>query len=141
MRLMPLILVAGGLAGVAKTAPGVTDRVLTTFRSVAVRHEIGTIARLLENGLTLGTSVPRPGDPQGFATFIRENMSARGGRDPSLDLWETPYRLEGTAKNLVVVSCGANTTRETCPESFAPAEPGSEPSGPDDLCEPVSPPN
>ena len=54
-----------------------------------------------------------------------------------MDLWETPYRLEGKAKNLVVVSCGPNTTRETCPEIFTPTEPGSEPTGPDDLCEPV----
>jgi len=136
MRLMPLVLVASGLAGVAKTAPATTERVLNTFRGIAVQHEVASIAHAIELARTLSQSTPPPGDADRLAVFIRENMSAKS-RDPALDLWGTPYRLEQQGSGLVVVSCGPNGSREVCPTDFTPPEPGTEAAGPDDVCEVV----
>lgn len=138
MRFMPLLLVAGGLAGVAKTAPGMSEHVLDTVKSILVQHEIATVARALEHGKLLGNSLPQPGQPEAFAAFIRETMSARG-RDPALDLWQMPYRLEARGSTVVVVSCGPNGVRESCPDKAVPVDGAAPRSGPDDLCEPVAP--
>ena len=137
MRLVPLVLVAGGLAGLARTAPQTTERVLQTVRSVLVQHEVATIARAIGHAKTLGAATPQPGQPSQLAAFIRETMSAKG-RDPALDLWETPYRLELQGQGLVVVSCGPNRVRDACPSGVAPGDTSLD-SAPDDVCETVPP--
>ena len=111
-RALPLVLTLGGAGLVAKGGGRVAERVIYTVKVVMTRSELSQVANLLDTDSVLGQRLPR-GD-KAFAAWLRENMQARSGRDPALDLWQVPYQLGRDGKRLVVRSAGPNQTRDSC---------------------------
>lgn len=131
-RLVPLLIVGGGLAATGKVAPELTKRVIDTVKTVLVRAELAQLASALERDAAIDLRVPRTDDPAGLQNYIHENMTARAGRDPANDLWEQPYRYELVADSPRLASAGPDQTVGVCA--------GAEGQG-DDLCENVKLPN
>ncbi|MCG3174098.1 MAG: hypothetical protein GMKNLPBB_02322 [Myxococcota bacterium] len=44
--------------------------------------------------------------PYNYADFLRKNFDAKGGRDPAVDQWGSPYQLEPNDEGFKVRSCG-----------------------------------
>lgn len=111
-RALPLVLSLGGAGLVAKGGGKVADRVIDTVKIVMTRSELSQVANLLETDNVLGARLPR-GDAA-FQAWLRENLRARSGRDPALDLWQVPYQLGREGRVLVVRSLGPNMHRDSC---------------------------
>ncbi len=149
-RVLPLALTLGGAGLVAQGGGKVAARVIDTVKVVMTRSELSQVANLLEIDATLGHRLPR-GD-KAFAAWLRESLRARSGRDPALDLWQTPYQLGRDGSRWVVRSNGPNLQRDSCADprdegraveaavaAQLAAKPGvagsaDDHDGPDDLC-------
>jgi len=135
-RLVPLLLVGGGLAATGKVAPQLSTRIIDTVKTVLVRAELAQIASQMERDAVAGLGLPRTDDPASLRNYLHENMTAHGGRDAANDLWHAPYRFEkkvsASADEPSLVSSGPDGQAGQCAASAG---------GGDDLCENLKLPN
>ena len=127
-RLVPAALLTSGTIGAAKQGPEVVAKITDTVKVVMVRYELSQLAQGYDRDAILEMPVPKPGEPEAFSEWVRKSMSARGGRDPALDLWEVPYRFDWSSGSKVMRSQGPDLQPGPC----ASGEPQD---GADDLCE------
>ncbi len=109
-RLLPLALAVGGVGVASQSGGGVVEPAINAVRSVLVQYELGTLAGLIELDFVASGRIPH--DNKELAATIRENMATRGDRDPTLDLWEHPYRISTYEGAYVLLSDGANGHRD-----------------------------
>ena len=127
-RLLPLLLVGGGLAATGKAAPELTTHVVGTVKALLVKAEMAQIASSMERDAVAGLGLPKAGNLPSLQNWLRSNMTAHGGRDPTLDLWDQPYRFEKMNDIMILASQGPDKAPGDC----------AGPNGADDdLCEAV----
>jgi hypothetical protein len=123
-RLVPLLIlmVAVGVV-VQRGLPAA--RALVDFTKVSVtRFEVAQIMQQLQADAALGQA-PRPEDADALVVYLRNSAQNATGRDPSMDRWGHPYRLELRDDNtLVLLSMGPNGVPDQCA--------GTPSAGPDD---------
>lgn len=123
MRFVPILLLAGGVASVAKTGPQLSEKIVDTVRTVMVRYEANAYATQLATSCLMGEPVPKPDNPSELSGYINANATAAKGRDPATDLWGQPYRLEKISQQqLVLVSTGPNGGRDACKDAEPPPD-------------------
>jgi hypothetical protein len=111
LRLLPLAAlgyVCWANAGVLKKNLGALEKsldVLGAVQGAASSTEMSEIARAVRMRYLETNALPL----DNFGDFLRESMAQASGkrtRDPSRDLWGTPFRLEKTAGGFRVLSAG-----------------------------------
>ncbi|MEZ4269723.1 MAG: hypothetical protein R3F39_25470 [Myxococcota bacterium] len=133
-RLIPLLLLLGGLTAAADPVVNLVKAALTTF-------ELSSIVDQMHAEWT-ASCTPPPTTEDALADFIDEAMRSRGSRRASDDFWGMPYQiLEMSEDHYVVYSTGANRTDDACGVGVAYTDPPNDPevdaqpsSGPDDVC-------
>jgi hypothetical protein len=78
-----------------------------SWRDAETQHEMSAIGAALEAEYATMRRYPRPDD---LPEFIRQWLPATKGRDPSLDRWGSPFRLELEGASYVLRSCGPDLT-------------------------------
>lgn len=107
-KVLPIVILGAGLIkGVGKT-----KSLFHVSRSMAVQTEVNLIARALKLEAFEG---PLPETPEAFAEFVRKHISSAAGitRDPSIDMWGTPYALVASARGARVFSLGPDKQPNT----------------------------
>ena len=127
-RLVPALLLTTGTIGAAKKGPEVVAKVSDAVKVVLVRYELAQLAQGYDRDHVLAMPLPKPGQPEQFANWVRESMRGGGGRDAALDLWETAYRFDWASGVLVMRSVGPDKAPGQCAT-------GELAEGADDLCE------
>lgn len=131
-RLVPAALLASGTIGAAKKGPDVVAKVTETVKVVMVRYELSQLAQAYDRDRVLDMPVPKPGQPEKFAEWVRANLRAGANRDAANDLWDVPYRFDWAS--------GVATIRSVGPDGQpGPCASGEIAEGADDLCEIVTP--
>jgi TPR repeat protein len=113
MKLMPLAaLSVAGAVGVSgmKDSANVVDK----FQVAAIQNvELNGIAQAVAQDYTESNRLPI----DNFADFLRSNMRTASGkppdRDPAIDPWETPYKLEQIHNGFQVLCAGPDKTWDT----------------------------
>jgi len=95
----------------------------------------------------VGIRPPGPGQTEAFGRYLKTAMTAKSGRDVTVDLWGNPYTIDrDTDGNILVISTGPNGVRDRCRDgtldtvqtvSGGTMEEGD--SQDDDICEKVRP--
>ncbi len=113
-RYLPALLLAGGAGVAAKGGGDVSRKLIDTVKVVVTRFEMGAVAQAIEIEIdaTMGGSVPSDGAK--LEAYIKENVSSRTGRDPSMDLWGKPYHIAKIGGKLTLFSFGPNGQRDRC---------------------------
>jgi hypothetical protein len=96
-RLIPLVLAVG----VASESEDIQEQILSVVREVRTEVELRGIAQVVALDLAEDQSVP----VDAFQDYLREKMIAHE-KDPSIDVWETPYGLVDIDGSWIVYSCG-----------------------------------
>jgi len=118
-RILPLLLISGGVTAGSGAGQRAMDRIVDTVKTVVCTMELGGIADVLqmESFMYGSDMIDKPGD---LAEFIRKNLKSKNpGRDTSKDLWLNPYLMQ-RAKNrdgekiVVLRSTGANGGPDKC---------------------------
>lgn len=118
-KVLPIVILGVGLIkGVGKT-----KSLFHVSRSMAVQTEVNQIARTLKLE-ALGAdsdSSTLPSTPEEFSNFIRAHVSAAANttRDPSVDMWGTPYALVSSADGARVLSLGPDKQQNTADDVVA----------------------
>jgi hypothetical protein len=111
-RILPILMAVGSAGVLAKGGTQVVTQMIETVRVVMTRSELAQCARLLEADAVLGHRLPTT--EAAFANYLRDNLRGRSGRDVTLDMWDSPYRLGRDERRRVVLSVGANGKRDAC---------------------------
>ena len=123
MRFVPILLLVSGVASAVKTGPQLAEKIVDTVRIVMVRYEANAYATQLATSCVLGEPVPKPNNPGELSGYINANATAAQGRDPAIDLWGQPYRLEKTGpQQLLLLSTGPNGNRDACKDAEPPPD-------------------
>ncbi len=131
-RVMPLLLLTGTVAVAASEGKETVAKVQNAVRTILQRSEIQDTAKLLRGEAEMGNRIPRPGQADDLANFLRETKTAFGGRDVTLDYWQHPLVLEQEGREvLVLLSLGANGARDQCAKDNEMSPDG------DDVCESI----
>jgi len=78
------------------------------IKTILVTYELSTMARTIEVKAIGKNIFPTP---ENFPQYLRDTMQS--SRDPSLDLWGTPYVFERRGKVGIITSCGPDKQRGT----------------------------
>ena len=116
-RIMPALLVVGGGIAAAKGGLTVGTDIIDTVKAVMVRYELASATKLLESDFVLSGRLPGSSSRGALSNYLRENMKGSFGRDPGLDMWNTPYRLRRVAGGVAIVSYGPNGQRDECADA------------------------
>ena len=138
LRLVGVLAFVGTVGATASGGGQVITRSLDLVKRVLTVFELSTLRDRLLSEYEYSGSLPRPGDGDELATFIRDEVRTRsGGRDPSVDLWGSPYRFSRWtgADEYVLYSLGPDGTEGECDEPASADEaPDAPPDGADDVC-------
>ena len=113
MKLLPIAaLGVAGAVGVSAMKDG--SNVVDKFQIAAIQNvELNGIAQAVAQDYTESNQLPI----DTFAEFLRSNMRTASGkppkRDPSIDPWETPYKLEQIHNGFQVLCAGPDKTWDT----------------------------
>ena len=131
-RVLPLLLVTGTVAVATSEGPATVAKVQGAVRTILQRSELSDTAKLMRSEVERGSPVPKPGNADALAAWLREIKSADAKRDVTLDHWQHPFVLESAGANgLILLSLGINGKRDACiqkDETTADA---------DDICETI----
>lgn len=116
-RILPALLVVGGSVAAAKGGATVGSDIIDTVKAVMTRYELASATKLLESDFVLSGRLPGSSSPDALSIYLRDNMKGSFGRDPGLDMWNTPYRLRRVAGGVAVVSYGPNGQRDECADA------------------------
>lgn len=113
MKLMPIAaLGVAGAVGVSAMKDG--SEAVDKFQIAATQNvELNGIAQAVAMDYTESNKLPI----DNFADFLRANMRTASGkppkRDPAIDPWETPYKLEQIHNGFQVMSAGPDKSWDT----------------------------
>ena len=111
-RLIPLLLVTGGLLLTFKIGGKLVGQVGDVARSVLTRSELSNIKKSILGTYGYTSKRPRFYGQEELADFIREEMHS-AGRDPAKDMWGSYYLLEIVSGDLYELrSLGPNGYRD-----------------------------
>ncbi|MBM4352818.1 MAG: hypothetical protein FJ109_03330 [Deltaproteobacteria bacterium] len=138
VRMVPVLIMVGGVAAGARHGRALYDEVVDKFRILVTGMELSRIAtEVRHHHMTFGT-LPPVAVPEDFAAFLRETLEPYFlERDVAQDFWLEPYRIENDDGDLIVLSTGPDRERTFCAhgrkdvEAFPVAD-GELP--PDDVC-------
>ncbi|MCB9730787.1 MAG: hypothetical protein H6746_20115 [Deltaproteobacteria bacterium] len=106
-RMIPLLLIVGGLAVAV-------DPIIDLGKSALTSFELSEAADLMYMDWVTNC-IPPPESDDELSYYLNENMRSRGGRDVGQDLWGEPYRIRYMdSDHRVLYSTGANRADEAC---------------------------
>jgi hypothetical protein len=118
-NMVPMVMMTAGVTATATVGERVAERVMDTVKTGITEFELAGIRDVLLAESVAGVDIKRLSqNTDKFKRFLQdpEVMQQQGGRDPSVDLWENDYMLEGPfdQEEYLVFSVGPNRTPDAC---------------------------
>ena len=88
-------------AGLIEMAESYAAPLINFAKTILVKYELSAMARTITVKAIGKNIVPTPAT---FRQYLRETMQS--SRDPSLDMWDTPYVFQRKGKIGIITSCG-----------------------------------
>jgi len=117
--MMPMVMMTAGVTATATVGERVAGRVMDTVKTGITEFELAGIRDVLVAEAVAGVEIKRLSqNADKFKKFLQdpEIMQQQGDRDPSIDLWENNYMLEGPfdQEEYLVFSMGPNGGSDSC---------------------------
>ena len=99
-RTLPIAILVYGIYHSSDRARNVFRTAKNMTLQVRVMMNMSNMAKGLKPLVASGEALPYD-----FQQYLRDNLRS-GAADPSLDPWQTPYRIERREGSVFIVSCG-----------------------------------
>lgn len=95
-------------AGIGDALGDFAKPIIDFAKSTMVKYEMSSLAKTIQAKAYGKNIIPTP---ENFRQYVRDSMQS--SRDPSLDLWDMPYKFERKGKLGVIVSYGPDKKKGT----------------------------